>query len=217
MKMLGYSDMDSFQKAIDRATKAMISLGVNHYENIVPIQRDGKQDFKLKKFACYLVAMNGDTKKPEVAMAQAYFINQKEQLDLYLAGNNEIDRLIIRDELSEGIKSLSSTVKKYGLDNDSYANFYNAGLFGMYDMSSKQLANKRKITTGNIYEYMGRAELAANLFRVTQTEEKIKNENITGQSNLENAHYKVGRSVRQIVKENTGQNPESLKQEEKNT
>jgi DNA-damage-inducible protein D len=211
MIMLGYSDMKSFQKAIDRATKAMISLNINHYENIIATNKNDKQDFQLTRFACYLIAMNGDTKKPEVATAQVYFINQARQFELYLESQNEIERLVTREEFTDGYKLFSSAAKQAGVTD--YAKFVNAGYLGMYNMENWKLANKREVEPKNILDTMGRLELAANTFRVTLTEERIKNQNLKGQANLEQAHYDVGCEVRAIVIKNSGQNPEDLKQE----
>jgi DNA-damage-inducible protein D len=132
--MLGYPDMKSFQKVIDRATKAMISLNINHYENIIATNINEKQDFRLTRFACYLIAMNGDPKKTEVATAQAYFVNQARQFELYLESQNEIERIISREEFADGYKLLSSTAKQAGVVD--YARFTNAGYLGMYNMEN---------------------------------------------------------------------------------
>lgn len=219
MMMLGYKDMKSFQKVLDRATKAFVSLNIKHYENIFPISRtiDDKeaQDFKLSRFACYITVMNGDPKKKEVAQAQAYFANQTRKFEISIEGQNEFERLQIREELSEGNKSLASTVKeagggKTGMD---FAKFQNKGYLGMYNMESWKLENKRGVKKGRLMDYMGRTELAANLFRITQTEERIKNKEIKGQANLENTHYNVGKDVRNMVLTNAGKSPENLPQE----
>ena len=215
MKMLGYPHMKSFQKVLDRATKAFVSLNIPHYENILATQRDidGKetQDFKLTRFACYMVVMNGDPKKVEVARAQSYFAQQTRKFELYIQDNTQIDRLLIREELTEGNKSLASTAKQAGVQN--FANFQNAGYVGMYNMKSWQLEKRRGVKKGKLMDNMGRTELAANLFRITQTEERIKNKNIKGQSNLEQTHFQVGKEVRKIVIENVGKLPENLPQE----
>ena len=218
MRMLGYADMKSFQKVLDRATKALVSLNIPHYENIIAETRevDGQrfQDFRLTRFACYVSAMNADPKKVEVAEAQAYFAAQTRKFELYFQNNEQIDRLLIREELTEGNKSLSSTAKNAGVIN--YALFQDAGYLGLYNMRAGELQRKRKLGKNhNLTDFMGRTELAANLFRVTQTEEKIKNKGIFGQRNLEQTHYEVGKEVRDIVKKNTGQNPENLQQEKR--
>ncbi|TAH26127.1 MAG: damage-inducible protein [Cytophagales bacterium] len=217
MTMLGYKDMKSFQKVLDRATKAFVSLNIPHYENIIAehrvIKNEQIQDFKLSRFACYITVMNGDPKKIEVAEAQSYFAQQTRKFELFLEGQNEIERLLIREELTEGNKSLASVGRQAGGAGFDYAKFQNAGYLGMYNMPSWQLEKKRGVKKGKLMEYMGRTELAANLFRVTQTEERIKNTGITGQANLEKTHYQVGREVREIVQKNVGKSPENLIQE----
>jgi DNA-damage-inducible protein D len=218
MAMLGYKDMKSFQKVLDRATKAFVSLNIPHYENIIAEQREKDdhafQDFKLSRFACYIAVMNGDPKKVEVAEAQVYFAQQTRKFELFIQNNDEIDRILIRDELIEGNKSLASVVKQAGItDPLDYAKFQNAGYLGMYNMEAWKLEKKRGVKKGKLMDQMGRTELAANLFRVTQTEERIKNKGITGQKNLEQTHHEVGREVREIVQKNVGKNPENLEQE----
>lgn len=215
MLMLGYNDMKSFQKVIDRATKTFITLGISHYENIIPVIRkvEGKefQDFKLTRFACYLIAMNGDSKKEQVAKLQAYFAVQTRKFEMYVQGNEEVERVLIREEIKEGNKSLYSVAKQHKVED--YAKFTNAGYLGMYNMMNVELAKRRKCEKEKLFETMGRTELAANLFRITQTEERIKSKNVTGQRNLEQTHYDVGREVRNIVVKNTGRRPEQLPQE----
>ena len=215
MRMLGYSEMKSFNKVIDRVMKALISLSIPFRQNVIATNRniDGIEieDFKLTRFACYLAAMNGDTKKPEVARAQAYFAEHTRRFELYIQNNQDIDRLLIRDELADGNKTLASTAK--GACVTDYAKFQNAGYLGMYNMESWKLEKRRNVAHGKLFDKMGRTELAANLFRVTQTEEYIKNKGVKGQAALEQTHYSVGRRVREIVKDNTDKNPENLQQE----
>lgn len=213
MLMLGYNDIKSFKKVIDRATRAFISLGIDHYENIICVTRNdnNEQDFKLTRFACYLIAMNADPKKREVALVQAYFAEQTRKFELYVQNNDDIERVLIRDEIKEGNKSLSSAAQQAGVED--YAKFTNAGYLGMYNMMNVQLAKRRGCDKNKLFETMGRSELAANLFRITQTEGRIKSQNITGQRMLEQTHYDVGREVRNIVIKNFGCAPENLPQE----
>lgn len=216
MLMLGYSDMKAFKKVLDRATKAFISLNIDHLDNIVRVQREingvETTDYKLTRFACYLIAMNGDPKKPEVAYVQAYFATQTRQFELYVENNADIERLLIRDEITEGNKSLSAVAKQAGVED--YAIFQNAGYRGMYNMLNVQLAKKRGVDKKKLFDTMGRAELAANLFRITQTEERIKSQKVSGQQDLEDTHFSVGREVRNMVRRNSGCAPESLPQEQ---
>jgi DNA-damage-inducible protein D len=216
MKMLGYTDMKSFHKVLDRATKAFVSLNIPHYDNIVPEMRvingENVQDFRLTRFACYITVMNGNPKKEEVAIAQAYFAQQTRKFELFIQDNNDLERLLIREELSEGNKSLASTAKNAGVTN--YAIFQDEGYLGLYNMRAWQLKKRRNLDNNSkLADFMGRTELAANLFRVTQTEERIKNQNIYGQKHLEETHFEVGREVRGIVQKNVGKSPEDLEQE----
>lgn len=219
MKMLGYKDLKSFEKVLDRATKAFVSLGIKHYENIIPFDRnlDGIKftDFKLSRFACYMSVMNADSKKVEVAQAQAYFAQQTRKFELIVQQQEDIERLLIREELSEGNKSLASVVNRAGVTD--FAKFQNAGYLGMYNMPSWKLEKSRNVKKGTLMDYMGRTELAANLFRVTQTEERIKSQNIKGQRELENTHLEVGKAVRKMTIDNTGKSPETLPQAKKIT
>lgn len=164
-----------------------------------------------KRIKCYLDDIDGDPKKPEVALAQAYFAQQTRKFELYIENNQEIDRVLIREELADGNKSLASTAKAANVTD--YAKFQNAGYLGMYNMESWKLEKKRGVKKGKLFDRMSRTELAANLFRVTQTEELIKSKQISGQANLEQTHYTVGRQVRNIVEQNTGRKPEQLPQE----
>lgn len=214
MTLMGYKDMGSFQKVLDRATKAFVSLSIPHFKNIIAHEREVEggavvQDFKLTRFACYIVVMNGDPKKPEVAAYQAFFAEQTRKFELYIQNSHELDRILIREELKDGTVALNATAKAAGVDN--FARFQDAGYRGLYNMSAWQLKQERRAE--NLYDYMGRTELAANLFRVTQTEERIINREVKGQARLEQTHFDVGREVRGMVIKNTGKRPEILPQE----
>lgn len=205
---LGYESMDKFRKVLDRVTKAMISLGIDHYDNVIPTTRDNNSDFKLTRFACYLAAMNANPSYSQVALAQAYFAEQARIAELLQADQENVERLSYREELKDYEKSLNSVAYKHGVED--YARFQNAGYMGMYNMMNYQLARKRNIPKEKLLDCMGKTELAANIFRVAMTDEKIKNENIKGQKDLEQAHKKVGRDIREQVQKLTGKKPEEL-------
>lgn len=216
MTMLGYDDYEVFKnKVIGRTTKALISLGVDHYTQIAPYTRkiDGKDvnDLKLTRFACYMIAMNGSPQKKEVALAQAYFAEETRKLELFLEGNEDVARLIYREEFTSGQKALMDTASKSGVED--YAKFNNAGYIGLYNKTAEELKRQRKLptsTTTRLQDYMGRTELAANLFRVTQTEERLKQEETKTQQQADKIHYNIGRRIRQMVEENAGKLPEQL-------
>ena len=158
MLMLGYSEMSLFKKVIDRATKAFISLNIDYLDNIIRVTRDidghSQTDYKLTRFACYLIAMNGDPKKSEVAMVQAYFATQTRQFELYIEKQSDVDRLLFCDEIKEGNKSLNSAAHSAGVED--YAKFTNAGYRGMYNMLNVQLARRRGVDKNKLFETMGR-------------------------------------------------------------
>lgn len=208
-KMLGYEGVQGIFKAVQKAMVACESLGIPQEDNIIPFTENGVRDYKLTRFACYLVAINGDVRKPAVARAQAYFITMAEVLLRHVQQSDGVERLVVRHEMSGHEKSLAGVANQRGLDN--YAFFQNAGYRGMYNMNISQLKVLKGVpTTRSPLDFMGRDELAANLFRLTQTEAKIKKDDITGQGRLEAAATTVGRKVREFMLENSGQTPEEL-------
>ena len=215
MAALGYQTDASFMKAVMRAQKACLTLGIPTEENferetvVDTASGTSRVSYRLTRFACYLVAMNGDTRNPRVAKAQAYFASIAQAFQDAIADAENVERVVIRDELTEGQKSLQSTAKQHGATN--FAFFNNAGYRGMYNMNLSELKSLKGVPEGKTpFDYMGRRELAANLFRVTQTEQKIETERIRGQKPLERAAESVGRRVRQAMVDTGGTAPEHL-------
>jgi DNA-damage-inducible protein D len=210
MRLLDYSSIAPIRKAVNKAIAACANLNVPIHENFKETTTDGVgADWHLSRFACYLTVMNGDVKNPRVAEAQAYFITMAEAFRQYVHEADGVERLLIRGEVSEREKALSATVFQRGVE--SYPFFQNAGYRGMYNMDLRQLCRLKGVPDGrSILDFMGRSELAANLFRITQTEEKVRNEDIRGQSPLERAHESVGREVRETMKRISGSVPERL-------
>lgn len=212
-KCLGYEDSSSLKKAINKATAVCLTLNIPVHENFQQYESDvEKNDFKLSRFACYLTVMNGDVRNPLVAKAQAYFAGLAEAFSQHIQQADSVERVLIRGEISDRESTLSSTAKQHGVEN--YAYFQNAGYRGLYNMNLTALKKRKGVTSdikGSLLDFMGKDELAANLFRITLTEAKIRNEKTTGQISLEHAAESVGKAVRKTMIDNSGQKPEDLK------
>ena len=212
-KMLGYSSFSSFMNAINRAIKSCMNANIDYFEDFKKEIRilDGKamDDIKLSRFACYMIAMNADVKKPVVAKAQAYFAEQVEKINIILEGANEIERLNIRSEIRDNYAALNSAAKNSGVVN--FGLFHDAGYRGLYNRGISDVKKIKGIKEStDHFEYMGRVELSANLFRMTMTEERLKNTTALGEKTAMDIHKKVGKEVRDMVIKNTGVAPENL-------
>jgi DNA-damage-inducible protein D len=214
MAWLGYANMGPVRRAVQKAIAACAALGVPIQENFRETKTDGVgADWCLSRFACYLTAMNGDVKNPRVAAAQAYFITVAEAFRHYIQEADGVERVLVRSEVSERETALSGTAAARGVEQ--YAFFQNAGYRGMYNMDLSQIRRVKGIPDGRSpLDFMGKTELAANLFRLTQTDEKIRNEDLRGQKPLERAAEHVGRKVRATMVELSGTPPERLAPEQ---
>lgn len=228
--LLGYSKWDSFLDVIEKAKAACISSGQaidDHFSDVrkmVPIgsgaEREVVVDINLTRYACYVIAQNGDSRKKQIAFAQTYFAIQTRRQEIrdedeaqHIPLPEDQKRLMLRDEIIEHNKRLASAAKGAGviqpLDFAIFQNFGYKGLYGGLDRAGIQRAKGLK-SRQNILNHMGSTELAANLFRATQTEEKLKRENIKGKQAANTAHYEVGQKVRQTIKDIGGTMPEKL-------
>ena len=210
---LGYENISNFRRAVERAMITLTTLNIPFVDNIVAEQREvgGRTitDYKLSRFACYLAAMNGDPKKPQVAKAQAYFVAWAEACRLYLQEAETVERVGIRGEITEHERTLCGTAKASGVTE--YGLFQNAGYRGLYNMDLWRIRIRKGVPDGRSpLDFMGKTELAANLFRVTQTEEKIRADGIHGQKPLERVAEDVGREVRRTIIKIGGRKPEDL-------
>lgn len=210
MQLLGYQGMKSFRKVVSRAMVVMNNLEIDISKNVQQVVGEGGfTDYRLSRFACYLCAMNADVRKKEVSQIQAYFVAYTEAFTQWVEQEKAIERVYIRGETSERERSISGVAKEHGVQ--AYALFQNAGYIGLYNMSINKLRMLKGIPDKRSpLDYMDKTELAANLFRITQTEERIKNQNIRGQTALERAAEKVGKDVRDLMMKNGGTKPEDL-------
>lgn len=222
---LEYSEWRNFLNIVEKAKTTCDNSGVNTFDHFVDINKmveigSGAEryidDIMLSRYACYLIVMNGDSRKEIIALGQTYFAikaRQQELIDNYNELSEEQKRLAIRNEMKAHNKSLAEAAEMAGIESPrDYAIFQNKGYQGLYGGLGVSEIHKLKGLKRNekILDHMGSTELAANLFRATQTDEKIRRENIKGKNEANQAHYDVGKKVRQTIKELGGTMPEDL-------
>lgn len=224
-KVLGYTDWRNFQNAIFKAMEACENSKneiVKHFgetTNMIDIGNNAKRevkDYVLSRYACYLIVMNGDPAKEVIAVGQTYFAvktRQQELIDHYDALTEEQKRLAIRNEMKQHNIALADAAHNAGvIEPLDYAIFQNYGYQGLYGgLKAKDIKQRKGLSKNqDILDHMGSVELAANLFRATQTEEKLRREKISEKKAANQAHYTVGKKVRQTIKELGGTMPEDL-------
>jgi len=217
MPLLGYQKWENAEEVIGRAARACVNSGQvvdNHFHLLRKMVKIGSdtmreiKDWKLDRFACYLVAQNGDPNKQEIALAQTYFAVQTRRQEVFEQLSASDKRLFIRGEVAIENKKLFSTAKGAGVTK--FGSFNDAGYRGLYGMPLNEIEIKKDIKKGELLDRAGTTELAANLFRITQTDEKIKKDNIQGDYQASQAHFMVGGKVRQTIKDIGGTTPENL-------
>ena len=226
-KLFGYDRWESFEAAIGRAMDATRVAGHSvddHFMEVVrgaPKNSDGgrpSRDFELSRYACYLIAQNADPRKKPVAFAQTYFAIQTRRQELQDRSldrgpqSEDEKRVFLRNQIKEHNRYLSSAAKNAGvITPQDFAIFHSNGYRGLYGKTVGQIKQHRGLPSGaDILDRMGSTELAANFFRVTQTEEKLRKEEITGKERAFETHYAVGRQVRDAMLKISGIAPEDL-------
>lgn len=219
MGPLGYIQWRKFGGAIERAKEACKNSGQridDHFAGagkMVFVGSEAKRnvsDFHLSRYACYLIAQNGDPRKEEIALAQTYFALQTRKQEINELLMEDYKRVGLRGEMTKHNKKLFEAAKDAGVVN--YANFQDYGYMGLYGgLRQKNIHVKKGLKPKEkILDHMGSEELAANFFRVTQAEAKLRRENISGQAKANQAHFVVGEKVRQTIKDLGGTMPEEL-------
>ena len=222
-KVLEYKRWDKFYNVIESAQVAcsisnynvldhfsqvgkMVDIGSNTSRNIV--------DYKLSRYACYLIAQNGDSRKKVIALAQTYFAIQTRKQELLEEEYNSLaedeKRFYQRDLTKKGNSSLNQTAKKVGVKN--FDKFHNAGYKGLYNgETANDIAKRKKLRyREDILDNMGSDELIVNLFRISQTNQKLINDNVQGEGNANDVHFNIGKNIREVIAKNGGTMPEDL-------
>lgn len=218
---LGYSQWRRFENAIQKAIESCKQSGndPNHHFAGAGKQIDfGKgatqivEDYHLSRFACYLIAQNGDPRKSEIAHAQKYFAIQTRRQELTDAVLADRERLEMRKQAKEDFKALSGAARDAGVENTMFGIFHDAGYKGLYGGLGADAIKARKgiDPKEQIMDRMDRTELAANLFRMTQTREKLKRDKIKNQRDAIQTHETVGKEVRAAIAKIGGTPPENI-------
>lgn len=222
-KVLEYKDWRNFQKVIDKAVLSANNSVSSEEDWLVEVNKPIKtgkgkkeiiKDYKLSRYICYLIVQNADPSKEIVALGQTYFAVQTRKQELtekeYISLTEEEKRFYQRNLTRKGNYSLNQTAKSCGVKN--FDKFHNAGYRGLYNgETANDIAKRKKLRyREDILDNMGSEELAANLFRITQTESKLKKDNIYGEEEANQTHYNIGKNIREVIAKNGGTMPEKL-------
>ena len=223
MPILQYSNWQNFEKIINKAKRSCENSDINVFEHFTDVSKLSKRannaeieikDYKLTRYACYLIAQNGDSRKKVIALAQTYFAVQTRKQEItekeYSMLTEDEKRFYQRNLTRKGNYSLNQTAKKAGVKN--FDKFHNSGYKGLYNGETADDIAKRKGLRyrEDILDNMGSDELIANLFRISQTEQKLRKDNIQGEKEANSTHYEVGRKVRKAIADIGGTMPEDL-------
>ena len=218
---LGYSQWRRFEQAIDRAKTSCEQSGNDphhHFAGAGKMVELGSKslrdvpDYHLSRFACYLIAQNGDPRKPEIAQAQSYFAVQTRRQELSDELASDVERLELRKQTGEEFKALSGAARQAGVNSAMFGVFHDAGYRGLYGgLGSARIKQRKAIPeTENLMDRMNTTELAANQFRMTQTRDKLARDGVRGQEQAINTHEQVGKEVRQAIQRIGGDLPENI-------
>lgn len=207
--ILNYKSLDTLQPSIEKAKKICVHLGIPYEDNFIKTKTDHGSDIILTKFACFLIALQADGRKPVVKRARSYFLNELEDLNILLTDNDYLNRMIAKDEITHLNKSLNHSAAKRHVKDFQF--FMNEGYLGMYNKTMAELKVDRGIASHkNANDFMGTTELAANIFRISLTAERLKYLRNPSEQKAAREHWKIGSQIRSMIKENTGTYPENL-------
>ena len=223
MEVLQYRKWQNFEKIIDKAKISCENSDISVFEHFTDVSKTIKMpkgaektilDYKLTRYACYLIAQNGDSRKKVIALAQTYFAVQTRKQEIsekeYTSLTEDEKRFYQRNLTKKGNYSLNRAAKNAGVKN--FDRFHNSGYKGLYNGETADDIAKRKGLRyrEDILDNMGSEELAANLFRITQTESRLKKDNICSEKEANKTHYNIGKNIREVIAKNGGTMPEDL-------
>ena len=218
MHRLGYESWASALNVITKSMGSCAKLNIDPTDAFLPfvVIEDGKEikSYKLNRFACFLISMHADSKKPEVMKIRAVLAAIADQLIEERIQERDIGRIETREDLKLAERLMSGVAQDAGLQTEQFGIFKDAGFRGMYNLGLRDLMHHKGVDDGTLYDYMGLEELAGNLFRVTQTAARIKKQRVRGLSYLSQTAREVGSEVRQIMIKDGGVAPEALPIEE---
>lgn len=223
-KVLDYSKWENFSKVINRAMLACKNSGRSVEDDFPEVRKIVKAgvtsktivDYELTRYACYLIVQNGDPRKEVIALGQTYFAIQtyrQEVADNFNQLDEDSRRLVVRGDIKQWNQLLAETARKAGvITNEEFAIFQNAGYMGLYGgMTVDEIHKKKGLAVGQkILDYMGNTELAANLFRISQTDEKLRKDKVSDANTATAVHHAVGKEVREAIEKIGGTMPEDL-------
>jgi len=219
--LLGYDKWQNFDVAVKRAKTAceqVAQVVQDHFTDASKPIIGGKgarqivKDYLLSRFACYLIAQNGDPRKAQIASAQTYFAISTRANELHHLLMEQEKRLQLRERVALGNTKLTEAAQNAGVLSQNFGTFHNRGYEGLYGgLNAEGIRQHKDIDTNeDILDRMGRAELAANEFRITQTEEKLNQSGPIGETRAMSTHFEVGREIRQTIERIGGRMPEAL-------
>lgn len=222
--VLDYSKWENFAKVIKRAMIACENSGRSVSDDFPEVRKiveagatsKGIVDYELSRYACYLIVQNGDPRKEVIALGQTYFAIQtyrQEVADRFNQLDEDSRRLVVRGDVKQWNQLLAEAARNAGvISAEEFAIFQNAGYMGLYGgMTVDDIHRKKGLAIGQkILDYMGSTELIANLFRISQTEEKLRKDEVSSAAQATAVHHAVGREVREAIEKIGGTMPEDL-------
>ena len=224
-EVLQYSKWENFHKVVKRAMLACKNSGYtisDHFPDLRKMVKIGSKtkreliDYRLTRYACYLIVQNGDPRKEIIALGQTYFAIQTrraEVADYFNQLDEDNKRLVIRGDIKQWNQMLAEAAHNAGvITNEEFAKFQNAGYMGLYGGETVEDIHKRKglKESQKILDYMGSNELIANLFRISQAEQKLKKDGVDNPQLAKETHYVVGKEVRATIERVGGTLPEDM-------